>query len=215
MDQEAKFATKFRFKDSIMSTAAQVVANIENARHSTGPRSEAGKAISSHNAMKHGLTAQTVLLPGEDEAAYLKLKTDTFASWSPINEMEGSLVQHLVDTQWRINRCARLEVLALSREVPDFKALDVISKHETRLKKTYSTTLKEAHDLIFTRINDCGRRLVDSMAVRRACQKQNVQIDLRSIGFDFSDQEVQAAIDREDAVKNAKKVLSQPQFGRF
>ena len=52
-----------------MSSTAQAIANIENAQRSTGPRTEAGKAASSHNALKHGLTAQTVLLPGEDEIA--------------------------------------------------------------------------------------------------------------------------------------------------
>ena len=56
-----------------MSTQSQITANIANSQHSTGPRTEAGKAVSSQNALKHGLTAQTVLLPGEDEAAYRKM----------------------------------------------------------------------------------------------------------------------------------------------
>ena len=52
-----------------MSSTAQAIANIENAKKSTGPRTEAGKAVSSHNSLKHGLTSETVLLPGEDEVA--------------------------------------------------------------------------------------------------------------------------------------------------
>jgi hypothetical protein len=34
-----------------MSSTAQVIANIENAKKSTGPRTEAGKAVSSHNSL--------------------------------------------------------------------------------------------------------------------------------------------------------------------
>src|SRR3974390_2454728 len=54
-----------------MSSDAQVVANIENARHSTGPRTEEGKARSSQNALKHGLTSnKSLLLPDEDEEKF-------------------------------------------------------------------------------------------------------------------------------------------------
>ena len=41
-----------------MSSAAQIVANIANAQHSTGPATEAGKTISARNSLKHGLTAE-------------------------------------------------------------------------------------------------------------------------------------------------------------
>ena len=44
---------------------AQLAANRANATHSTGPRTEEGQKRSSLNAMKHGLTGRTVLLPRE------------------------------------------------------------------------------------------------------------------------------------------------------
>ena len=43
--------------------------NRENAQHSTGPKTEAGKQKSSLNALRHGLTGQTVVMPAEDLAA--------------------------------------------------------------------------------------------------------------------------------------------------
>ena len=49
-----------------MSTEAQVHANRANAQLSTGPSSASGKAKSSLNAVKTGLTGRTVLLPGDD-----------------------------------------------------------------------------------------------------------------------------------------------------
>ena len=196
-----------------MSSAAQLVANIENAKHSTGPRTEAGKAASSHNALKHGLTAQTVLLPGEDEAAYKRLCADTFEDWNPSRELERALIQTLCDTQWRINRCARLETGILSADVIDFKALDVISKHEARLKKLYNVTLKEANESILSRISARRAMLQDAMIIHRADKLQDRPTDFNAIGFGFSARELDAAIAREDAIQRARQTVSQQQSG--
>jgi hypothetical protein len=51
-----------------MSATAQVTANIANAQHSSGPRSETRNAASAQDSLKHGLTAKSALLPGEDES---------------------------------------------------------------------------------------------------------------------------------------------------
>src|SRR3954453_17459880 len=48
----------------------QVEANRINARKSTGPRTAAGQARSRMNALRHGLCARMVLLPGEDRSEY-------------------------------------------------------------------------------------------------------------------------------------------------
>src|ERR1039458_2977975 len=110
-----------------MATAAQATANLANAQHSTGPATDAGKATSSQNALKHGLTAKSVLLPGEDEAAYRKMCEGVFESFAPANEPERNLIQLLCDTQWRLERCGRIEATILSGESIDFKALDIMS----------------------------------------------------------------------------------------
>jgi hypothetical protein len=39
-----------------MISLLQIEANRRNALHSTGPRTEAGRAVASRNALKHGLT---------------------------------------------------------------------------------------------------------------------------------------------------------------
>src|ERR1700687_5321736 len=100
-----------------MSTAAQVTANLANAQHSTGPRTETGKAASSQNSLKHGLTAKSVLLPGEDEAAWRTMCEGMFRSLSPVETPEKDLVQLLCDPQWRLGRCARLEAVIFSADV--------------------------------------------------------------------------------------------------
>jgi hypothetical protein len=47
---------------------AKLAANRANAAHSTGPTTGEGQQRSSLNAMKHGLTGRTVLLPREKKA---------------------------------------------------------------------------------------------------------------------------------------------------
>src|SRR5690348_4731227 len=183
-----------------MATPAQITANIVNAQQSTGPRTEAGKAASSRNALKHGLTAQTVLLPGEDEEAYGQLRSEFFEVYAPEVGPERELVQNLCDLQWRINRCARLEVIALSGDTLDLKALDVISRHETRLNKLYSATLKELREMMLARIAGQEAQMKEAMLVRHADVLKGRPTDFKVIGFDLSVQRVDAALARQDAL---------------
>ena len=56
-----------------MTSQRKIEANLRNATRSTGPRTEAGKKKVRLNAVKHGLTATTVVvLPHEDAEAYQK-----------------------------------------------------------------------------------------------------------------------------------------------
>lgn len=57
-----------------MPTPKQIAANRRNAKKSTGPRTPAGKSNVRLNALKHGLTAQSVVLPFEDADAYEALQ---------------------------------------------------------------------------------------------------------------------------------------------
>jgi hypothetical protein len=66
-----------------MSTAAQQQANKENAKHSTGPRTEEGKQRSSQNALKHGFCAKDPLIRGEDPDDYYRHSAELELSLSP------------------------------------------------------------------------------------------------------------------------------------
>jgi len=166
-----------------MSTAAQLTANLANAQHSSGPRTEIGKAVSSQNALKHGLTAKTILLPGEDEAAYRKMCDGMFENFGPVTVPAQELVQLLCETQWRLQRCGRLEVAILSAEAPDFKALDIMSKHEARLKKQYSATLKEARSMIDVTASQEAAEMREAVRIRRADKLKATTTNLQDLGF--------------------------------
>jgi hypothetical protein len=100
------------------SRERRVAANRANAQLSTGPRTEAGKAKSSLNAVKTGLTGRTVLLPSEDVKQYQAHVRDFQEELQPVGALETVVVQSLADTQWRLNRIPSLEsgILALGRK---------------------------------------------------------------------------------------------------
>ncbi len=73
-----------------MPTSAQITANQKNAQLSTGPTSETGKAKSSMNAVKTGLTGRTILLPSDDAALYETHIAEFFKRYEPAEDGEGT-----------------------------------------------------------------------------------------------------------------------------
>ena len=84
-------------------------ANRANAQKSTGPTSEAGRAKSSLNALKHGLTGNTVLLDSDDADTYQHHLDEHVLQFKPITFEERRLVQSIHDCAWRLDRILNLE----------------------------------------------------------------------------------------------------------
>ena len=98
-------------------TPRRLAANRANAQLSTGPKTPEGRAKSSLNAVKTGLTGRTVLLPSEDAEAYETHLLQYLEEFQPVGVRETQLVQNLADTQWRLDRIPSLEngIFALGR----------------------------------------------------------------------------------------------------
>ena len=92
-----------------MATEKQIQANRNNAKKSTGPRTEQGKSRASQNALKHGLLARDAVLPGEDPADYETQIAALEADIQPEGAVECELVRQMADAQWRMRRLARIE----------------------------------------------------------------------------------------------------------
>jgi hypothetical protein len=92
-----------------MATPAQILANRANAQKSTGPRSVEGKAVSRFNALKHGLDAQTIVLPGEDPAEYDALARDYDRSMRPNTPTERFHVDTMIRADWQKRRLQLVE----------------------------------------------------------------------------------------------------------
>lgn len=75
----------------------------------TGPTTEAGKAISSQNALKTGATSRAAVLPWEDQQEYEALVADTISRCRPHGERELELARLVATTFWRYLRLLRVE----------------------------------------------------------------------------------------------------------
>src|SRR5579875_1249820 len=95
-------------RSAMTSSKKRIRANRRNAKRSTGPRTEAGKRKSRMNALKHGLDAQTLILPGEDEAEFQARLVDWRADLMPRNEPEEALVAEAVRLSWSRDRADRI-----------------------------------------------------------------------------------------------------------
>ena len=84
-------------------------AETANESKSTGPRTPEGKAIASHNALRHGLTGRVVVLPSEDMNIYRAFCKELMEELAPETPMERQYAQTFCDTQWRLNRARSYE----------------------------------------------------------------------------------------------------------
>ena len=82
--------------------------NNESAKNASG-RTPEGKARSSMNALRHGLTARIVVLPTEDMDAYNAFSKEIVDSLNPQTPVERQFAQTVADNQWRINRIRSIE----------------------------------------------------------------------------------------------------------
>jgi hypothetical protein len=92
----------------------QLLANKANALKSTGPRTEGGKARSSRNSLKHGLTAQQIVIPGEDHENYSRFEESFLEDLKPQDACQFEIVVRLAATFWRLRRIPRLEAALLA-----------------------------------------------------------------------------------------------------
>jgi hypothetical protein len=96
---------------------ARTLANRRNALKSTGPRTPEGKARSSLNALKHGLTAKNVVLPGEDAEAFEERRQEWHEHFRPQGPAQAVTVERAVQATWKLDRCSRAEAARIERNV--------------------------------------------------------------------------------------------------
>ena len=92
-----------------MATPAQITANRANAQKSTGPRSVEGKSASRFNALKHGIDAASIVIPGEDPADYDALVAHYHREYRPQSASESFHVDTMLRADWQKRRLQRVE----------------------------------------------------------------------------------------------------------
>jgi hypothetical protein len=92
-----------------MTSFRQIEANRQNARKSTGPTTEQGKQRSRCNAVRHGLTAETVIGALEDAEDYQAFEATITADYDAQSAVERELVLRLASLLWRLRRATTME----------------------------------------------------------------------------------------------------------
>ena len=123
-----------------MITEEKLEANRQNAQKSTGPKTEEGKARSSKNALKHGLTAEHVVLPNEDPEAFNELLDDWLDDAPNADSVERALIERSVRNIWKLRRVGQCEHAVLSKRVRhailDFDRAEELRVEELGLRLT-------------------------------------------------------------------------------
>lgn len=95
------------------ASKAQIKANRQNAKQSTGPTSIQGKLKVSQNAITHGIFATTPLLPHENAAEFAALSQQISEVFPPIDAIAASLVERIIIAIWRQKRLRSAEAAKL------------------------------------------------------------------------------------------------------
>ena len=102
-----------------MTSCRQIDANRRNALKSTGPTTDAGKQRSRRNAVRHGLTAETVITTLEDEEDYKAFEFSVTSDFDAPTAIERELVLRLASLLWRLRRATAIDtgLLQLQSEI--------------------------------------------------------------------------------------------------
>jgi hypothetical protein len=190
-------------------------ANRRNSRHSTGPRTDSGKQRSSLNALRHGLTAASAVLPSEDQAAYGTHRRGFFDEYQPATPTETQLTQELADTAWRINRIPSLEAALLDRAanpptdqarqpnqemaldiVDAHRALATLGLHYQRLSRQFQKAVDHLREIQSERRHEQEREIKRAAALLELHKRKGIPYDPAQDGFVFSRDQIEAHTQR-------------------
>jgi hypothetical protein len=196
--------------------------NRANSQHSTGPRTAAGKHRSSLNALCHGLTAASPVLPSEDPAAYAEHRSRFFSEYQPATPTESQLVQELVDASWRLNRIPFLEAEVLARAAANQDAppdreitFDIVDAHRLlanlgiqsqRLSRQFQKSLATLRDIQAVRTERERRDLKDAAALLELHKHKGVPWQPSDHGFVFSKDRVECFAERAIRLNEARHI---------
>ena len=119
-----------------MSTQRKIDSARANGAKSHGPITEQGRKTSSMNALKHGLTARTVVLSNENGDEYDGLLESYIKDLQPTGPVEMDLVIEMANAKWRQRRLCKIESELFERQMDeqtgqigaDYKSYDEISE---------------------------------------------------------------------------------------
>src|SRR6266851_4127818 len=179
--------------------------NRENARKSTGPRTEAGKQRSSLNALRHGLTGHTVVLPSDDLVAYERHCKGFFNQYQPKNPTEVQLTQTVADLSWRLNRATAFDMAKVFRE--QSQAFANLALYEHRLNVRHDKALKQLREMQEQRQRQDLWVMPEAARLLKMHKAKGVPYNPVDDGFVFSERDIETYIQRQDRKNQAHAAM--------
>jgi hypothetical protein len=211
-----------------MPSPEQYAANRLNAEKSQGPTSAPGKARSSMNALRHGLTARVVVLPSEDMDAYRKFSEEIVASLDAQTPVERQFAQTVADNQWRINRIRSIEdgmlgmghfeaagnidfghpqihaaFTAARAFRDDSKSFVNLSIYEQRLHRSMKESLRQLKELQAERREKNKTEMDDAIRLLKTQQMKGLPFDPAANGFVYASAEITLESARRDRLADS------------
>ncbi len=115
-----------------MTSRKKIEANRRNAKKSTGPNTEEGKAKSSMNALKHGLTSQRVWLTEEEKKEFHEFRLGLLDELEPWGSLETQFVCRIAAQMWRLARVPGIEAEILCK-----LSFDIVDEVTTGLGEAF------------------------------------------------------------------------------
>ena len=132
-----------------MSTSARIEANRRNAAKSTGPRTPEGKARSSRNATRHGISLRMVLLSTEDQKEFENLYADLRAEHQPEGATEDILVFKMAEAFFMSQRANLLltRLFEPTDQKDNSKQLALMMRYFTSADRAFGRHLNDLRKL--------------------------------------------------------------------
>src|SRR5258708_9308750 len=131
-----------------MSSYSQISANQSNSQHSTGPKTEAGKAASGQTNFRHGLVpgAAFKVLATEDQAEFDQFLDALRSEHSPVTATEAILVEGMAEAHWLRQRAAALESSCFdpqTGQVTNEKSLALYLRYQNTHRRAFHKCLAD------------------------------------------------------------------------
>jgi hypothetical protein len=137
-----------------MVTLLKAAANAANAKLSTGPRTDEGKATSSRNSLKHGLTSRQVVAEPGREPEFNEFLAAMQNEFRPEGIAETNAFNRLVHAEWNLRRLREMESAMMREGILDplldeseTALLDRIYRYYPMFERLYARALAELRTL--------------------------------------------------------------------
>jgi hypothetical protein len=178
---------------------ARTRANRENAKKSTGPRSESGKAASSRNASRHGLFVADLskFLSLDELGRYENFITGIVSDLRPVGTLELVLARRAADIQFRLEllRTAELHAYSGHSTLASSMAakidqhrdpLALVSLYDSRFSRAFKCAMDELRQVQKARRDEQQSALSELKNITAAHLQQGATFDPTKFGFVIS-----------------------------